>query len=132
MDLSARINQIALVSKEPFNPCTYVTCVNDCYPCSVGSRLTHIHLLSGGILPLLSLLESTLARHAHTMTLSKEVCSLKVVRMRLDDGRRLIGVRYPLPLISEIATLLSSFKHGKQVNKTIPIHGSDNTLDTYM
>ena len=95
-----------------------MNCVLSYLPCSVGSRLTHIHLLSGGILPLLSLLESTLARHAHTMTLSKEVCSLKVVRMRLDDGRRLIGVCYPLPLISEIATLLSSFKHGKQVNKT--------------
>ena len=84
--------------------------------CIVGSRLTHIHLLSGGILPLLSLMESTLARNAHSMTFSKEVRSLRVVRVRLDDGRRLIGIRYPLPLISEIGTMLSAVNHRKQVD----------------
>ena len=83
--------------------------------CIVGSRLTYIHLLSGGILPLLSLLESTLARNLHGMALSKEVRSLRVVRVRLDDGRRVIGVRYPLPLISEVARTLSAMKHKKQV-----------------
>ena len=81
----------------------------------VGSRLTHIHLLSGGILPLLSLLESTLTRHANTMALSKEARSLRVVRVRLDDGRRVIGVRYPLPLISEVASMLSMLSRSKQV-----------------
>ena len=84
--------------------------------CSVGSRLTHVHLLSGGVLPLLSLLESTLARHAHTVPLSREARSLRVVRVRLDDGRRVIGIRYPLPLISEISSMLSLLRHSKQVS----------------
>ena len=77
---------------------------------SVGSRLSHIHLLSGGILPLLSLLETTLARNADVLELSKESRSLRVVRVQLDDGRRLIGVRYPLPLISEVASILKSLQ----------------------
>ena len=77
---------------------------------SVGSRLSHIHLLSGGILPLLSLLETTLARNADLLELSKESRSLRVVRVQLDDGRRLIGVRYPLPLISEVASILKSLQ----------------------
>ena len=79
-------------------------------PLSVGSRLSHIHLLSGGILPLLSLLETTLARNADLLELSKESRSLRVVRVQLDDGRRLIGVRYPLPLISQVASILKSLQ----------------------
>ena len=77
---------------------------------SVGSRLSHIHLLSGGILPLLSLLETTLARNADFLELSKESRLLRVVRVQLDDRRRLIGVRYPLPLISEVASILKSLQ----------------------
>ena len=87
--------------------------------CLVGSRLSHVHLLSGGILPLLSLLENTLARNMHSMTLGKEVRSLRVVCVRLDDGRRVIGIRYPLPLITEVARMLSALKHKKQVNSEI-------------
>ena len=101
-------------------PSPHTTATN--FLISVGSRLTHIHLLSGGILPLLSLLESTLARHAHSMSLSKEVCSLKVVRMRLDDGRRVIGVRYPLPLISDISSILHSITSGTQVQLDTHTH----------
>lgn len=80
----------------------------------VGSRLSHIHLLSGGILPLLSLLENTLVRNADLLELSKETRSLRVVRVQLDDGRRLIGIRYPLPLISEVASLLKALQHAQQ------------------
>lgn len=68
-------------------------------------------------MPLLSILESTLARHSHSMTLNKEARTLKVVRVKLDDGRRVIGIRYPLPLISEIASMLSMLKRGKKVHK---------------
>jgi hypothetical protein len=104
--------------------------------CLIGSRLTHIHLLSGGILPLLSLLESTLTRHANTMALSKEARSLRVVRVRLDDGRRIIGVRYPLPLISEVASMLSMLSRSKQVDHSkalpvvIPMAAKDILLET--
>ena len=83
-------------------------------PLPVGSRLSHIHLLSGGILPLLSLLEITLVRNAVHLELSKETRSLRVVRVQLDDGRRLIGIRYPLPLISEVASLLKALQHAQQ------------------
>ena len=44
---------------------------------TVGSRLSHLHLLSGGILPLLSLLETILARNASALELSKEAKSLR-------------------------------------------------------
>ena len=89
---------------------------------TVGSRLTHVHLLSGGVLPLLSLLESTLTHRADTMALSKEARSLRVVRVRLDDGRRIIGIRYPLPLISEVASMLSMLNPAKQVIHNISMH----------
>ena len=78
--------------------------------------MSHLHLLSGGLLPLLSLLENTMARLAHTLEGNKEVRSLRVVRVKLDDGKRIIGVRYPLPLISEVDSMLKILKTAVQVS----------------
>lgn len=81
--------------------------------CLVGSRLTHIHLLSGGILPLLSLLEATLSRNASKLELPRDARTLRVVRVQLDEGQRIIGVRYPLPLIYEVELMLGTLSRAQ-------------------
>lgn len=58
----------------------------------------------------MSLLETTLTRNTVLLELSREARRLRVVRVQLDDGRRLIGIRYPLPLISEVASTLKAIK----------------------
>lgn len=93
-----------------------------CWPYPVGSRLSHLHLLSGGLLPLLSLLETTMVRYAHTSEHSKEAHSLRVVRVKLDNGKRVIGVRYPLPLISEVASMLRMVKNSALVSIYMYVH----------
>ena len=57
-----------------------------------------------------------MARLAHTLEGNKEVRSLRVVRVKLDDGKRIIGVRYPLPLISEVDSMLKILKTAVQVS----------------
>ncbi|XP_062521291.1 uncharacterized protein LOC134196225 isoform X2 [Corticium candelabrum] len=79
--------------------------------CRVGSRTTEIHLLSGALIPIWSVLESTLYRHAESLHLTKNERSLRIVRLQLDSGQRIIGVRYPLPLIIEVASQLKQFSH---------------------
>ncbi|KAL5473421.1 hypothetical protein EMCRGX_G027903 [Ephydatia muelleri] len=81
--------------------------------CTIGSRLTHIHLLSGGILPLLSLLEATLSRNASKLELPRDARTLRVVRVQLDEGQRIIGVRYPLPLIYEVELMLGTLSRAQ-------------------
>lgn len=41
---------------------------------------------------------------------SKELRSLRVVRVELDNGRRLVGLRYPEPLITEVSQLIKQQK----------------------
>ena len=41
---------------------------------------------------------------------SKELRSLRVVRVELDSGRRLVGLRYPEPLITEVSELIRQQK----------------------
>lgn len=67
--------------------------------CSVGMRCYKVHLLCGGTTGLMSLLEFTLAKYAAKMQLTKNESSVRVVRAQLDDGQRIIGVRYPQVLI---------------------------------
>ena len=75
--------------------------------CSVGRRITHLHLLCGGIISLLSVLEMTVHRCADALGLTRENKTLRVVRVELDNGQRLIGLKYPEPLICEASKLLS-------------------------
>lgn len=67
--------------------------------CTVGTRCYKLHLLCGGIVTLMSLLESTITRHAGKFDLSKTECTLRVVRVALDNGERIVGIRYPQCLI---------------------------------
>lgn len=57
-----------------------------------------------------------MVRYAHTSEHSKEAHSLRVVRVKLDNGKRVIGVRYPLPLISEVASMLRMVKNSALVS----------------
>jgi hypothetical protein len=74
--------------------------------CKIGSRLSHLHLLSGGVISLLSVLETALLSHGDGIGLIKELKTLKVVRVKLDSGQRLIGLRYYKELIDVVEKLL--------------------------
>ncbi|XP_065056159.1 uncharacterized protein LOC135684506 [Rhopilema esculentum] len=78
--------------------------------CSVGCRITHLHLLCGGIISLLSTLELVVNRYAEGLGLTRENRALRVVRVELDDGQKLIGLKYPDVLISEVSKLLKDQK----------------------
>lgn len=97
--------------------------------CTIGSRLTHIHLLSGGILPLLSLLEVTLSRNASRLELPRDARMLRVVRVQLEGGQRIIGVRYPLPLINEVEMMLGTLGQA-QANETN--EAKEEASDSYL
>eukprot|EP00058_Branchiostoma_floridae_P022077 XP_002607567.1 hypothetical protein BRAFLDRAFT_119723 [Branchiostoma floridae] len=67
--------------------------------CTVGSRCYRVSLLCGGIVTLMALLERTVAQYQVKLQLSKVECNLRVVRVELRDGRRIVGLRYPEVLI---------------------------------
>ncbi|EDO43449.1 predicted protein [Nematostella vectensis] len=74
--------------------------------CRVGCRISRVHLLCGGIVPILSTLEWAVSRHAEKAGLSREDRMLRVIRVELDDGQRLVGLRYPEQLIPVVTALL--------------------------
>ncbi|XP_031566399.1 protein FORGETTER 1-like [Actinia tenebrosa] len=74
--------------------------------CRVGCRISQVSLLCGGIVPILSTLEWVVARNADKIGLTRENRTLRVVRVELDDGQRLVGLRYPEQLIPEVTSLL--------------------------
>eukprot|EP00794_Sanderia_malayensis_P010731 gene10731-11878_t len=71
--------------------------------CKVGCRTTELHLLCGGIISLLGTLESVVNRFAEGLGLTRENRTLRVVRVELDNGERLIGLKYPERLIPEVS-----------------------------
>ena len=89
--------------------------------CSVGCRMTYLHLLCGGIISLLSVLEMAVNRCADAVALRRENRILRVVRAELDSGKRFVGLKYPEPLISEVSSLLN-----------IPKTSSDNEMQNIL
>ncbi|XP_057302346.1 uncharacterized protein LOC130636592 isoform X2 [Hydractinia symbiolongicarpus] len=77
------------------NKCKHIT------TCKIGSRITELHLLTGRILSILPSLEAVVAKFAHALQLPREHRNLRVVRVELDSGERVVGLRYPDILISE-------------------------------
>ncbi|XP_064639306.1 uncharacterized protein LOC135494911 [Lineus longissimus] len=67
--------------------------------CTVGSRCYKMHLLSGCIVTLLNVLESTLVKYQMQFQFSQAEKNLRVVRVQLDDGERVVGVRFPEVLL---------------------------------
>ncbi|XP_069103404.1 protein strawberry notch homolog 1-like isoform X2 [Argopecten irradians] len=74
--------------------------------CKVGIRCYNIHLVCGSIVSLMSVLEATLNRFAAKLNLTKSESTVRVVRVQLDSGERVVGVRYPLILLSEVEKVL--------------------------
>ncbi|XP_033119248.1 protein FORGETTER 1-like isoform X2 [Anneissia japonica] len=83
--------------------------------CMVGSRCYRMDLLCGGILTLMSTLENTVATHADRLQLSKAQCNLRVVRVQLDNGKKLVGLRYPAQLVDVAQTAISEQKQFEQL-----------------
>ena len=78
--------------------------------CQIGSRITKVHLLTGRILSILPALEMVVAKFAHGLQLSREHRNLRVVRVELDNGKRLVGLRYPYILIHEVENYIKEQK----------------------
>ncbi|ESO98738.1 hypothetical protein LOTGIDRAFT_231151 [Lottia gigantea] len=74
--------------------------------CSVGSRTYKLHLICGNIVTLMSVLECTLNKFSVKYGLSKYESHIRVVRVELDTGERIVGVRYPEQLIIEVEKAL--------------------------
>ncbi|XP_025103699.1 protein FORGETTER 1-like [Pomacea canaliculata] len=78
--------------------------------CTVGKRSYRLHLLCGNIATLLTVLESVLIRNIPRLGLSKYESQLRVVRVAVDGGERVVGVRYPEVLIPEVEVVLKEQK----------------------
>ncbi|XP_066924417.1 uncharacterized protein [Clytia hemisphaerica] len=78
--------------------------------CFIGSRISEVHLITGRILSILPALELTVNKFAYALQLPRELRNLRVVRVELDNGQRLVGLRYPHSLISEAEQYLTEQK----------------------
>uniref|UniRef100_A0A061SNZ4 Nuclear helicase mop-3 sno (Dead-box superfamily) n=1 Tax=Tetraselmis sp. GSL018 TaxID=582737 RepID=A0A061SNZ4_9CHLO len=81
-------------------------CVNGA-ACQVGRRKSEVTILSGTVVRIWGALEDVLERSAPM--LSKGDRAMRVVRLQLEGGGSLVGVRYPRALLPEaLAVLVSS------------------------
>ena len=72
-----------------------------------GRRLSNVCLLGGSVVSLWGVLETTLRKKEHQIAKSER--SMRVVRAELDDGSRVIGVRFPAAFLGDVLVgLLSS------------------------
>ncbi|XP_062605521.1 uncharacterized protein LOC134267315 [Saccostrea cucullata] len=83
--------------------------------CRVGSRCYTIHLLCGNILSHMSTLESTLSSNAHKLGLSKSESNIRVVRVKLNNGERVVGIRYPAVLIPHVEKTMKEKAEAEQL-----------------
>ncbi|XP_045182449.2 uncharacterized protein LOC123541117 isoform X1 [Mercenaria mercenaria] len=88
--------------------------------CKVGSRCYSLHLLCGSIVTFMNILETTLNRNATKLNLSKSESSLRVVRVKLNDGERVVGIRFPQLLIPEVETALKEQRFIEKVQQSQP------------
>ncbi|XP_045182451.2 protein strawberry notch homolog 1-like isoform X2 [Mercenaria mercenaria] len=87
---------------------------------AVGSRCYSLHLLCGSIVTFMNILETTLNRNATKLNLSKSESSLRVVRVKLNDGERVVGIRFPQLLIPEVETALKEQRFIEKVQQSQP------------
>lgn len=83
--------------------------------CRVGSRCYTIHLLCGNILSHMSTLENALSSNAHKLGLSKWESTIRVVRVKLNNGERVVGVRYPVALIKFVERMMKEKSDAEQL-----------------
>ncbi|XP_041357018.1 protein FORGETTER 1-like [Gigantopelta aegis] len=95
--------------------------------CTVGSRCYKLHLLCGNNVTLMSVLETAINKSAAKFGLSKYESQLRVVRVELDGGERVVGIRFPEILIPEVERLLKEHEIVKQA--TLPSLSQTPSLD---
>ncbi|XP_033761230.1 LOW QUALITY PROTEIN: protein FORGETTER 1-like [Pecten maximus] len=96
--------------------------------CKVGIRCYNIHLVCGSIVSLMSVLEATLNRFAAKLNLSKSESSVRVVRVQLDSGERVVGVRYPLILLSEVEKVLKEQHMVERIQLSQSVRNPDDSV----
>jgi len=74
--------------------------------CHTGRRISEVAILSGTVVPLWSHLVSIL----HNVDIPKSETSLRIVRAQLDDGERIVGIRWPVEAIEPLGELLNKLK----------------------
>ncbi|PIK62947.1 hypothetical protein BSL78_00074 [Apostichopus japonicus] len=89
--------------------------------CTVGSRKYQLDLLCGGIIPIMSILEQTLHANASKFQFSKTIINMRVVRVQLGNGERLIGLRYPAVLLPLVDGALKQQKLMQKVQARLQI-----------
>lgn len=100
--------------------------------CTVGSRCYHIHLLCGGIVTLMTVLETTIGRYGPRLNLSKAESVLRVVRAQLNTGERVVGIRYPEMLIPLVEQMLLEQRTIERMQKqqSTSVNGTGGPLAT--
>jgi len=76
--------------------------------CQAGRRKSEVTILSGTIVRIWGALEQVLERSSGLLSRSDR--AMRVVRLQLQDGSNLVGVRYPRVLLPEVAAVLQSAK----------------------
>ncbi|KAF6018566.1 hypothetical protein EB796_023110 [Bugula neritina] len=96
--------------EETLYKCNHGSHCNNPRYCQVGMRRYSVNIICGSLMRILPLLETTLLKHGLKLKLSKYDATVKVVRVRLDNGERLIGFQYPeilMPLAEKEATAVA-------------------------
>ncbi|XP_029633048.1 protein strawberry notch homolog 1 isoform X1 [Octopus sinensis] len=137
-DLHAKYSKISLIDAEKAwqeqheateDHCMHGRLCRNRGACTVGSRCYFMHLLCGSIITLMSVLEAVIARHSYQMHLSKAESSIRVVRIQLNNGERVVGIRYPERLIGEVEKVLREHQLVNQL-QMMNNNSSTQTNDT--
>ncbi|KAJ8613239.1 hypothetical protein CTAYLR_004535 [Chrysophaeum taylorii] len=76
-----------------------------------GARKIRIGIVSGAVVPFWRALETTVANNRLSMTRAEQ--ALKVCRVALDDGTRLVGIRFPIDVLPALRGYLRTEKHAR-------------------
>lgn len=71
-----------------------------------GCRFVDLGLVSGAVLPFWRALEKTVTDRRDDMTRAEQ--NLKVVRVVLDDGSKIVGIRFPKPVLADLKAHLTA------------------------
>ncbi|XP_067930310.1 uncharacterized protein [Watersipora subatra] len=80
--------------------CNHGSSCNNPKYCTVGLRRYNLSLISGNLMRILPLLETTMHKHGLRLQLSKYDMTIKVIRAHLDNKERLVGLQFPEILMS--------------------------------
>ncbi|XP_060078626.1 uncharacterized protein LOC132558114 [Ylistrum balloti] len=118
--------------EQTLNQCIHGNSCKNGRRCKVGKRCYNIHLVCGSIVSLMSVLEATLNRFSSKLNLSKSESSVRVVRVQLDSGERVVGVRYPVILLSEVEKVLKDqyMVEKVQLSQSVMMRNPDGSVAT--